>query len=370
MSIAEVVFSMRWCLSFTVFICAALMCLCADAQTPGTAKDKAEPPVSSSMVPPDTPVIRIQGLCSSDRSSAKPAATSKTTGSTNSKAEGSLAPHKSVPARAACEANVTRAQYEKLARVVAPKQEPPTTIQLAHFYSTQMVYAQKARELGLDKDPHFQEVLKFTYLQVLARAFTNEMQQKANAKADAEFDQYFKQHPEEFEQASVLQISVPKQKHQADEAQPGAAPTVKVDTVADAAALKAEADKIRARAVAGEDFEKLETEAYTFAGDPDDAPDTDMGANTRAELGQFGNEIFALRPGQVSEVLSGTEAWHIFKLVSKEMMPTEDAKKQIAGKFMKETMESVNGAVNPQFNDAYFGPAAGEKANPSGGDQK
>jgi hypothetical protein len=52
------------------------------------------------------------------------------------------------------------------------------------------------------------------------------------------------------------------------------------------------------------------------------------------------------------------------------MMPTEDAKKQIAGKFMKETMESVNGAVNPQFNDAYFGPAAGEKANPSGGDQK
>ena len=315
-------------------------------------------------------MIRIQGLCSSDPSSAKPATTSKTTGSTKSRAEGSPAPHKSVPASVDCEAIVTRAQYEKLAGVIAPKQEPPTTIQLAHFYSTQMVYAQKARELGLDKDPHFQEVLKFTYLQVLARAFTNEMQQKANAKAEVEFDQYFKQHPEEFELASVLQISVPKQKHQADEDQPGAAPAAKVDTPADAAALKAEADKIRARAVAGEDFEKLETEAYTFAGDPDDAPDTDMGANTRAELGEFGNEIFALRPGQVSDVLSGTEAWHIFKLVSKETMPAEDAKKRIAGKFMKETMESINGAVNPQFNDAYFGPAASEKATPGGGDEK
>ena len=47
-----------------------------------------------------------------------------------------------------------------------------------------MVYAEKARELGLDKQPRFEEVLKFTYLQVLARAFTNEMQQNANAKAE------------------------------------------------------------------------------------------------------------------------------------------------------------------------------------------
>ncbi len=373
MSIAEVVFSMRWCLSFTLFISAAFVCLCADAQRPVTnppAKDKAEPSVSSSMVPADTPVIRIQGLCSSDPSAAKPATTSKTRGSTKSKAEGSPTPHKSAPASAKCEANVTRAQYEKLARVIAPKQEPSTTIQLAHFYSTQMVYAQKARELGLDKDPHFQEVLKFTYLQVLARAFTTEMQQRANAKADAEFDQYFKQHPEEFELASVLQISVPKQKLQPDPDQVGATPAPKADNAPDPAALKAEADKIRARAVAGEDFEKLETEVYTFAGDPDAAPDTDMGANNRADLGEFGKEIFALQPGEVSQVLSGKEAWHIFKLVSKETMSPDDAKKRIAGKFMKETMESVNGAVNPQLNEAYFGPAAGEKANPGGGDQK
>jgi parvulin-like peptidyl-prolyl isomerase len=61
-----------------------------------------------------------------------------------------------------------------------------------------------------------------------------------------------------------------------------------VDTAADEAALKAEAEKIRTRAAAGEDFEKFEDEAYTFAGDPDDTPDTDMGDNTRAELGHLG----------------------------------------------------------------------------------
>jgi hypothetical protein len=358
---------MRWCLIFLLFLSMASMCLCADAQTTITnpePKDKV-PPASSSLVPPDAAVIKIAGLCSDDLSSTKSGTTSKTAGSSDSKVKPSTESNKSAAANRECETVITRAQYEKLARVVAPKQEPPNTIQLAHFYSTQLVYAQKARDLGLDKEPKFEEVFQFTLLQVLARTFTNQMQQKANAKADAAFDQYFKQHPEEFELASVLQISVPKQKHPPEQDATGAAPAGKSDTPADAAALKAEADKIRARAVAGDDFEKLETEAYTFAGDPEDAPDTDMGANTRAGLGQFGNEIFALQPGQVSEVLSGPEAWHIFKLVSKETMKPEDAKKRIAAKFMKETMESVNGAVNPQFNDAYFGPT-GEKANPTG----
>jgi len=367
---------MRWFLSFLLFTSVVWTCLCANAQsnviTNPTAKDKDKvtPPVSPSTVPPDAPVIRIEGLCSAAPLSMKPGAASKTTSSPGSKGDGSLASNKSAPANPDCETIVTRAQYDKLASVVAPKQEPPATVQLAHFYATQMVYAEKARELGLDKQPRFEEVLKFTYLQVLGRAFTNEMQQNANAKADAEYDQYFKQHPEEFELASVLQISVPKQKLQPDPDQAGATPAPKVDNAPDPAALKAEADKIRARAVAGEDFEKLETEVYTFAGDPSAAPDTDMGANTRAELGQFGNDIFALQSGQVSQVLSGTEAWHIFKLVSKETMPPEDGKKRIAAKFMKETMESVNRAVNPQFNDAYFGPTAGEKANPVGGDTK
>lgn len=358
------------CLIFLLFTFVACTCLCADAQVTITnpeAKDEVAPPASSSVVPADAPVIKIKGLCSGDPSPKKTSASSKTTAPSDSKIKGSPAANKPAPANPGCESVVTRAEYEKLAGVVAPKQEPAATIQLAHFYSTQMVYAEKARELGLDKQPRFEEVLKFTYLQVLARAFTNEMQQKANAKADAQFDQYFKQHPEEFELAQVLQLSVPKQKHQPD--QPEGAPAPKVDTVADAAALKAEAEKIRTRAAAGEDFEKLEAEAYTFAGNPDDAPDTDMGANTQAELGQFGNDIFALQPGQTSQVLSGGEAWHIFKLVSKETMKPEDAKKRIAAKFMKETMESVNSAVNPTFNESYFGPT-GEKASPSGGDTK
>jgi len=331
--------------------------------------DKAAPPASASNVAPDAPVITIDGLCGSDLSSTEePGAPSKTAGSADSKAAIPQTKNSAAVGNAGCRTIITRAQFEKLAGVAAPNQPPQATLQLAHFYSAQLLYAQKAHELGLDKDPHFDEILKFTYLQVLARTFTNHMRQEADAQTDAEFEKSYKQHPEQFEQVQVLQISIPKQKQHPD--QSGAPTPSNVDTAADAAAMKAEAEKIRGRAAAGEDFEKLEDEAYTFAGDPDDAPDTDMGENTRADLGQFEKPIFAMQPGQVSEIISGPEAWHIFKVVSKQMMPPDEAKKRISGKLMKEAMDSLNNSVKPQFNETYFGTAGAEPAQPSGDDTK
>ena len=257
--------------------------------------------------------MTIDGLCDSDLTSmTQPGLPSKPPASAASKgAIPQSAKSSATSGNGNCRTIITRAKFEKLAHVVAPNQPPAATLQLAHFYSTQLLYAEKGHELGLDKDPNFDEVLKFTYLQVLARAFSNHMQQQADAKANADFDTYYKQHPDEFEQVQVLQISIPKQK---DHSEDTGTPATKVDTVAEAAAMKEEAEKIRARAIAGEDFEKLESEAYAFANAPNDSPDPDMGENTRADMAPFGKEVFALQPGQVSDLLSGTEAWHLFQV--------------------------------------------------------
>ena len=353
-----------WWLSFMLFLGLAFGHRSAGAQAVAAANPKpggkAGVSGSASNLAPDAPVVTIGGLCSSDLSHmGERSVPSKTAGS---KAAVPSKPENSAPAvRAGCRTTITRAQYEKLAGVVAPNKPPQTTVQLAHFYSTQLLYAQKAHELGLDRDPQFDEILKFTYVQVLARAFNNHMQREADAKTEAEFESYYKQHPAEFEQVQVLQISVPKKKQYPDPSgQPGPAPA-NVDAAADEAALKAEAEKIQRRAAAGEDFEKLQDEAYTFAGDPDGAPDTDMGENTRADLAPFGSEVFALQPGQVTVVLSGNEAWHIFKAVSRQMMPADEAKKRISAKRMKEAMDSVNNSVKPQFNETYFGRAGPPK---------
>ena len=364
-----------WWLIFTLFISLALGLSPARAQVPAASPkpgDKTGASVTNANVASDAPVITVDGICGSDLASlTKPVSPSKPAGSSGSKAAIPQAAKNSAPTgKGSCQTIITRAQFEKLARVVSPNHPPQTAAQLARFYSTQLLYAHKAHELGLDNNPNFDEILRFTYLQVLSRAFTNYLQQQADAKASADFDSYYKQHPEEFEQVHVLQISVPKKKQYSDQSGEPAPAPANVDTAADAAALKAEAEKIRSRAVAGEDFEKLENEAYVLAGDPDDVPDTDMGENTRAEMAPFGKEVFALQPGQVSEVLSGTEAWHIFKIVSKHMMPRDEAVKRISGKLMKEAMDSVNNSVKPQFNETYFVPAEAAPANPSGDDAK
>ena len=355
-----------WWLVFMLFTLLALGRMSVHAQavpagnsTPGDKSGLS----SSSNVPPDAAVITIDGLCGSDSYSiAEPDTASKTPGSTDSKATGS-----SVALNPNCRTIITRAQFEKLASVIAPNQPPHATAELARFYSEQLLFAREARELGIDKDPHFDEILKFTYLQVLARAM-NERLARQSDMTDAEFAKYYKEHAADFEQVELLQISILKQKSHPSPS--GATPQAKVDTAADEAAMKAEAEKIYSQAVAGGDFATLQEEAYTVAGDPDDAPDADMGVVTRSELGGTQAEVFALQPGQISKLISGKEAWHIFKVVSKQMMSESDAKRLVTGQRTQAAVDSLKKSVKPRLNDVYFGSSAGsEQAQSSGGEQ-
>jgi hypothetical protein len=319
---------------------------------------------SSSNVPPDAAVITIDGLCGSDSYSiAEPDVASKTPGSTDSKATGS-----SVALNPSCRTIITRAQFEKLASVIAPNQPPHATAELARFYSDQLLFAREARELGIDKDPHFDEILKFTYLQVLARAMNERLARQADM-TDVEFAKYYKEHAADFEQVELLQISIPKQKSHPSPS--GVTPQAKVDPAADEAAMKVEAEKIYSQVLAGGDFTTLQEEAYTVAGDPDDAPDAEMGIVTRSELGHTQAEVFALQPGQVSKLISGKEAWHIFKVLSKRMMSESDAKRLVTGQRTQAAVDSLRKSVKPRLNDVYFGSSAGsEQAQSSRGEQR
>lgn len=325
-------------------------------------------PVPPSNLAPDAPVVTIDGLCGSEPYSiADPAGNSKSGDSTASKASDPQATASSFSATdPGCRTTITRARFENLASVVAPNQPPQGTIQFARFYSDQLLFARKARELGLDKDPHFDDILKFTYLQVLARAMNDRLQKEAEVP-DAEFEKYYKEHPREFDEVELLQVSIPKQKQHAAEA--GSASPAKVNKAADEAAMKAEAEKIYREVLAGGDFEKLQDEAYTVAGNPDDAPDSDMGLVTRAELGDSQEEIFALRPGQISKLISREQAWHIFKVVSRQMIAQIDARKMVTSQRFKAAVESLKNSVKPQLNEAYFGPSANpEHAKSTAGD--
>ena len=81
-----------------------------------------------------------------------------------------------------------------------------------------------------------------------------------------------------------------------------------------------------------------------------------MSKVTRASARQFQKLIFdELQPGQVSELVTYQDFWLVFKVVSKQIMPRDEAKK-FTGPWMKEATDTLKNSVKSEFNDAYFNP--------------
>jgi len=303
------------------------------------------PKVPASQVPPTAAVITIQGLCPS------PAATGKT---------GAAKTAARPASQAGCKTVITRAQFEKLADALNPQMPLPTKKQLAEAYPRLLLFAQKARAMGLDKEPQFQEMMRFATLQLLAQNLTRSIQKKAGNISDAQVSKYYQDNPTRFQQVELLRIFIPKSKQHAPEA--GATAPPKVDTAADEAAMKAVAEKIHSDAAGGGDFQKLQQQAFEAAGIKSQSPNVNLGKLTREGLPTNHQKVFELQAGQVSELLDDPGGYYIYKVASKQMVPLEQAKGEIRNLLQQQTfrqqMEAMIGAVKPELNQAYFtGPA-------------
>jgi hypothetical protein len=68
------------------------------------------------------------------------------------------------------------------------------------------------------------------------------------------------------------------------------------------------ADNLRARAVQGEDFDKLQKEAYAAAGLSGKHPNTKVEKVRRTTLPANHQAVMDLKPGEVSEVISDSNS--------------------------------------------------------------
>jgi len=312
-----------------------------NGQKSGQASTPEEAQIS-----PDTPVIVINGLCANDLVSGN-LASLLNSGSTASNSEKGIDP--------GCKTVVTRQQYEQLLTATGGKVIPGPPPKFAKQYADMMLFAEKAREMGGEKDAALLDKLRYNYVQALFQFAMIHMQHQADDITDADVEKYFQEHPERFVRMHLQQISVPKHKGENDE-------SVKADP-AETEEMHSVALKIQKEAAAGANVEKLEATAYREAHNSS-VPDVELGTPIPEEVPQeYRKLILDLQPGQVSAVTEDSHEYLIFKCVEKHTVPPAERKKLYGWLRMRDSMHALRDMVQTQFNQQYFvaSPAAGRK---------
>jgi hypothetical protein len=338
-----------------------------DQKAPGQAMPlpapaaEAKPPAE---VPESAVVLTIKGVCPP---APKTTAASKTGASTTAAA----------PAKkpADCKTEITRAQFEKIASGLSPNVTPQLKRQLEQALPRFMAMSEAAKKKGLDKSPRFIETLKIAKMQILTTELQRTVQEEADKVPATEVADYYKKNPEAYEQFSVDRLFIPRYKQaEAEDKDEAKEPEKLTDEQQKAkeAADKAKqeegeqelnklADSLRGRAAAGEDFAKLQKEAFGAAGQKVDNPTVNLPKVRRTGLPPAHASVFDLKGGEVSAVISDNGGHYVYKVVSKEVLPLDQVKDEIHNKLKSERMKKVMDEYTNSFqavpNEAYFGPA-------------
>jgi PPIC-type PPIASE domain len=306
------------------------------------------PPASADSVPATAAVLTIKGVC--DHPAPKTAAPSSA-------------------AQKTCQTVVTRAQFEKLASAISPSMTPQVKRQLAGAYPRLLAMAHNAERLGLDRTQRVADLQRFSRLQILAQEMVREIQEESAKVPEKAIADYYETNKATFEQATLQRIFVPTRKRtdplpkdKADQAAINAQQKEAED------AMTQEADALRLRAVAGEDFNQLQDEAFAAAGIKTSTSARNLDHMRRTSVPPAHQTIFDLSPGQVSPVITDASGHYIYKLDSKELLTLDAVEVEIKNKLETEktqaAMKKIQDSFTTDMNDDYFGVLTPVKTPP------
>ena len=259
----------------------------------------------------------------------------------------------------ACQTVITRAQFEKLTEALQPGMSLSLRLNVANAYARNLKMSAAAEKRGLDKTPAFEEAMRYARLQFLSQDLTRALQEEANHITDVDLDDYYQKNQNAFEQATLARIFIPRAKQDVPVGQKEEQKDAQGKSAEDAMAKVA--DDLRARAVNGEDPDKLQIEAYADAGIPGTTPNTKLENMRRATLPPQHESAMDLKPGEVSQVFSDPAGAHfIYKMISQHTLTLEEATPEIrtaiSTQRFRASMKTFQG--NVVFSDAYFNPPA------------
>jgi peptidyl-prolyl cis-trans isomerase C len=214
------------------------------------------------------------------------------------------------------------------------------------------VLAERARNEGLERDSLTRLQILLTRSQALAGAYLGNLQKNADKLvADAEVEQYYKDHPDDFDEIRVRHILISTQ------------PTPEAEEESDAPDAKAGKDKkpeskpktltkdearkktqeLLDRARKGEDFAKLANENTDDPGSKGKGGEYDFFGHGKM-VPEFEKAAFALKPGEISEPVETQFGFHIIKLEERRTAASpvtdEKVKQQIVEKLKQEKIEA------------------------------
>ena len=290
-------------------------------------------------VPASQPVITIHGECSN----------SEQIGSTDT---------------STCTTVLTKEQFEKLLEAINTNSQPiPPQMRrnLAQALVGLMTFAQAAEKAGIANDPKFQEVMRVVRMRTLQDMYQRSVEQKSRNGSPQEIEAYYNQNSGKYVEVKLGRIFIPKTNATAPATQDKGEFEKKAEQTA---------NDMRARALKGEDLEKLQHEAYSALGLTTPAPSSDAGTRRKGMMmPQEEEEVFSLKPGELSKVEKEPTGFIIYKVISKQTVPLEQVKDEIGRELFRQKMEAqvkaVTESIHTDYNDQYFGPAPASPASPA-----
>ena len=306
--------------------------------------EQQAPPASASRVAPDAAVITIKGLCAQ-------AAPPSTASSPNPP----------------CQTVITRAQFEELTDAILTNMKFSRKRQLASAYPNLLAMAREAEARGLEKSWRFEQRLAFARVQILSQELVRQIDEESARMPEKDIEDYYHSHAALFERATLERIFIPNRKRMDPLPKGKVTPeTLKAQRKEAEDAMTRVAEELRARAAAGDDFVRLQKEAYAEAGATDVPPNPSLGQLRSSSLPPAHACAFDLKPGEVSQVLSDSTGHYVYKLDAKGIAPFEEVKgeidKTLEHQHREEAVQAVQRPITTELNKAYFGPAENQSA--------
>ncbi len=132
--------------------------------------------------------------------------------------------------------------------------------------------------------------------------------------------------------------------------------------------MKNVAEDIHKRAAAGEDFDKLQKEAYAAAGIQGAPAPTNIGKMTRSQIPVSQRSVLDLKVGETSQLFTEPNGYYIYKVAAKESKSLDQARDEIrttlSQQRLQDSMAKYQQENKATLNEAYFGPPGPPPAPP------